>query len=315
MTNLYNFDPFTGVTAGIRLVLDGINPRNQQPTPPHIAAGPAFVTTDKSWRHPPLDRNGRLHEASLQLIEPISGAKPFEVLVPRHAQESNLYCFVDSSIPQGVKLKAKPEEVRARFAVETSEQVRTVIWDKMSQTFLLEFKEESAQADVWYENGYIARLARRGDCIVQISLNASEIAKERVWQFEDQISELKDGIEADTKRRHGIIAGTIRLLRTTSDRGAQDKFVDFLVGQIPQLTERLRDEIRLELLSKKHPLAGNFLFGWATNVVQLKQSSPEASRLRAKADARKRARADEERERREALKGPTGGGGGQKKRK
>jgi hypothetical protein len=309
--NLFTFNPFSGISAGIHLVLNGTNPRNNRPVPLHIACGPAFVAVETGWKHPTLDRNGRLHQASLHYIEPLSGAKSFEVLVPMHEQETKLYCLVDSIIPKGVKLKSKPEEVRARFALETSEGVRMVIWDKMTQSYLLEFSADGDEVDIWYETGHIARIVRRGGSIIQIPLTATEIAQERVWQFEDQISGLQDGVEADQKRRHGIIAGSVRLLRNTSDRDAEDRLVDFLVEQIPHLTEGLRTEIRSVLLAKGHSSAGDFTLGWPTNVVQLK---PKSSDGKARSAARKRLRAEEDRARTMATKGASGGGGGKKRK-
>jgi hypothetical protein len=129
MSNLFTFNPFSGIAAGIRLVVNGVNPRNQRSVPPHIACGPTFVAVDHGWKHLSLNRTGRLMAASLRYIEPLSGAKPFETLVPRHEQEKNLYCLIDSSTPRGVKLKVSPEVVRARTAVELSEETRLVIWD------------------------------------------------------------------------------------------------------------------------------------------------------------------------------------------
>lgn len=305
MMNLYTFSPFTGIDAGIRLVRDGVNPRNNRPVPPHIAAGPAFVAVEKDWQHLPFDRNGRLRSASLHLIEPISGKKPFEVLVHQHRQESRLFCFIDSSIPKGVKLKIKPEEVRARHAVEVSEGARLVIWDNMTQTYFFEFSAENAEVDIWYETGHIARLVRRGEQIIEIPLTAFEIAKERVWQFESQLETLNPSVEADQKRRHGIIAAALRLLRVTSDHGAEDVYVDFFVDEIPHLTERLREEIRSVLLEKQHLLAGNFLPGWTTNVVQINKKAGDG---RTQSQARKRLRAEKDKSARLAARGPGKGG-------
>jgi hypothetical protein len=312
-TNFCTFNPFTGITAGVHLVTDGVNPRNQRLNPPHIACGPAFVAVEKSWKHPPLDREGRLREASLHQIEPISGGKTFEVLVPRHGEENRLFCLVDSTIPKGVKLKVRPEDVRVRRAVEVSEGARMVIWDSMSQTYLVEFSADNAEIDIWYETGFIARLVRRGDAIVQIPLTATEIAQERVWQFEGQLKTLNSSVEADMKKCHGIIAATVRLLRHTSDRWAEDVYVDFLVEQIRYLTEGLREEIRMVLLTKHHHLAENFLPGWTTNVVPLKPKPSGDGKARSQ--VRKRLRAEEDRQRTFANKGPSGGGGMKQKRK
>jgi len=304
-TNLYTFNPFTGVSVGIPLILDGVNPRNNRPVSPHIACGPAFVAIENRWQHPPLDRHGRLREASLHLIEPLSGAKPFEVLVPQHGQEGNIYCFVENTIPRGMKLKVKPEEVRARFAVQLSANVRMVIYDKVTQSYLLEFSADNAEVNIWYETGHIARIVCRGDSIVQIPLTPVEITKERIYQYEEQFLDLKDELEADQKRRHGIIAGALRLLCVTNDCDAENLLVEFLVEQIPYLTERLREQIRFVLLEKRHPLAGNFLPGW-TNVVSLR-TTQSTSDGKAKALARKRVSSDQDRIARLAAKGSSGG--------
>lgn len=311
--NLYTFNPFSGISAGISLIRNGVNPRTNRPVPPHIACGPAFVAVENSWKLQHLDHNGLLYEASLHRIEPPSGAKPFEVLVPKHGQETKLYCYVDTAIPKGIKLKEKLEEVRARHAVETSDEVRLVIWDKMTQRYLLEFGTNGAEVDVWYETGHIARLVRRGDALVQIPLSATEIARERIWQYEGQIETLNPSVEADQKRRHGIIAGAVRLLRIMSNREAEDLLVDFLIEQIPHLTERLREEIRGVLLAKGHLLAGNFFPGWTTNIVQLK-SKVASDDTKSRSQARKRQRAEEDRARTFATKGASNGGGVKKRK-
>lgn len=319
MTNLYTFNPFTGITAGIRLVLDGVDPRTQRPTAPHIAVGSRYVAVDKFWKDVSLDGVGRLHDVSLHTVHLHSGAKSFPVLIPQHPKETKLYCYIDPTVPKGVKPWVNPQDVRARFGIGTMRGVKPVVSDNFTQTFFLEFEEEDSQVDIWYETGHIARLVRRADELVEIRLTAKEIAKERTWQFQKQMEELHDDDGVTMKCRHGIIGGAIRLLRLTHDHGAQDELVDFLVDQLPNLTLSLRNEIHSLLKAKGHLFAGNFLPGWTSNVVQLKSVSAVegGAAKRAAHIAQKRQKAAVESVRSQDRKGSSNGGSGkqQKQRK
>lgn len=313
--NLYTYNPYVGVTSGIKLFTNAVNPRTGRIAPPQIQCGGGFIAAEKQWNHLPLDRNGRLMAASLHQITPISGGKPFEVLVPWHRGSTMLYCYVESIPPAGVKPRVRPEEVRARYLMQATDGVRVILQDQVSQSFLLEFSQDGDEVDIWYENGHISRLAREAGRIVTLRLQPEEIAELRVEQLNEQLAEMKGGVEVDNKRRYGIIAGAVRLLRIVNDHAAQDVFVNFLLEQQTHLTSQLRAEVRALLLEQGNPFAGNFLVGWTPNVVQLRSSLSEEEReRRAAAEKRRlenRARRDAECQ---ARKGANGGGGGGKNR-
>lgn len=310
-SNLFTFNPFSGVSEGIRLVANGVNPRNQRRLPLHIACGAAFVAIEQGWKHPPI-RHGLLHEASLHLIEPANGNHSFNVLVPRNEGSKRLYCFVDSTVPAHIRSRVTGEMVRARTCVVMQGQARMVAYDHVVQSYLVEFSDEDDQLDVWYESGAIGRLVRRGNQIVSIRLTPSEIARERIEQFEAQFAESAN-VEFDIRRRHGIIAGAVRLLRYTTDRNAENELVDFLVDQLPHLTERMRAEIRELLLVKNHPFAGNFLAGSSMGNIVVLPTDPDSAARRAKAAQRRRDRSDADRELRLSMRGKGGGSDGKKK--
>jgi hypothetical protein len=306
--NLYTFNPFSGVTTGIQMTTDALSPRGQT-LPDHIMVGNrGFIQLEKNWRHPSYARGTRLFEASLALISAASGTE-FEVLAPRNQYSNKLYCFVDPAMPAGTRLRANPEEVNAWIYQVATDGVRIVMFDKFVGAYLVEFEADGDEIDIWFQNGYIARLLRQGDVIVSADLSASEIAGERVYQMQDQIDSLKLSEEIGMRRCHGIIGGATRLLAVTRDRSAQDVYVDFLSGYLKHMTDRLRSEVRQVLLQLKHPYAGNFADGWAGNVVAMPERGDDAqagAQKLAAAKARKAKKAAEDRALREKMRGGFG---------
>lgn len=301
--NFYTFNRFNGLAVGVTLIRDGVNPRTMRPLPPHIMCGGSFIAAEQHWTSAPA----LLYEASLHEIKPASGARPFEVLVPRHRQGTKHYVFVDSRSPRGMKQKVTGDEINARSGVEKTSGVRLVLGDRLTGSYLLEFGEAGDQVDLWHADGSISRLVLQDGAVQQVPLTLVEMAKLRIAQFEDQIAELN--FETEIPRYHGIIAGATRLLRHAPTRAVEDILVDFLSDQVGEpITDRLRADIRSILLASGHPFAGTFAPAmYAGNVVRFapKEGAGEA---KAAALARKRQRAEEERARRLALRGASGGG-------
>ncbi len=288
--NLFSFNPFSGVTAGIQLITDGVSSTGRV-LPDHVMIGNCgFIQVEKNWRNVPLAAGKRLFDASLKLITPNKGSS-FEVLAPRGPHFDKLYCFVDSIIPAGMKLQAEPEEVNAHVQEVVSGEARLVMFDRFCGSYFLEFSDENDEVEIWYQNGHIARLVRRGDQVVSVPLSVQEIAQKQEWQLRSCISELDSNRGYDVRRLHGILGSAIRLLRAARDRSVQDIYVDLLVDEIGNMTDRLRTEARNVLLSLGHPSAGNFADDWGINVVPLcgKKNIPaEAKAKRAKRAARDR---------------------------
>lgn len=306
--NLYTFNPFTGVNAGIQLTSGALGPRGQT-LPDHLMVGNSgFVQIEKNWHHPPYARGNRLFEGSLVTISAASGAE-FEVLAPRNQYSRKLYCFVDPTVPTGSKLRANPEQVNAWVQQMATDGVRIPMCDKFSGAYLVEFADDGNEIDIWFQNGHIVRLLRQGDEIVSAPMSATEIAKERVYQLEEQIEALDLSDDAGMRRCHGIIGAATRLLSVTRDRSAQDVYVDFLTDQLKHMTDRLRLEVRQVILRLNHPFAGNFANGWAGNVVAMPKRDEESqagAKKRAEAKARKAQRAEEDRALRQKMRGDSG---------
>ncbi len=311
-TNLFTFNPFTGLTAGVALTMNAIGSRGQS-LPPHVMCSGNFLAVEKGWQHPPLDRTGHLQAASVYLIEPQHGGKPFSVLVPKNVHSDALYVHVVNNKPEHVKLLHRPDDVCAWSMITVQGDIDLILQSKQSMEYFIGFHSEGDEVSLWYPTGHIARLVRRGDEVVSVPLTAREIAEERVYQLQSQLEEVLEEDAVSTKRRHGILWGGLRVLRTVSDRKAQDVWVDFFTDQLQYMNDHLREAIRAELLKKAHPFAGNFLPGWSENVVSLHSAKPSAGK--AAALAKKRDRADKDRDLRAAMRGGQGGGGNQQKKK
>lgn len=213
--NLFTFNPFSGVMTGIHIIEDAMGPRGQQ-LPPHVMVGNTggFVQLEKSWRHPPLARGGRLMDASLIQID--THHSSFEVLGPRNPHSSKLICFVDTTPPNGVKLRVDPDRVKAWAQLVATDGVRVVTSDKFVGCYLIEFAESGDEIDLWFQNGHIARLVRQGDGIVSVPLSPEHIVKERVEQLQEQLHNLDLNDEQGMRRCHGILAGAFVFCRCSA---------------------------------------------------------------------------------------------------
>jgi len=311
-SNLHTFNPFSGLVPGIRLKVDGVDPNNQKPRPEHIPVGEWFIAVDRKWHRPAL-KDGRLLEAGLRTIEPLSGGKSFQTLVGRQTESGQLV-LIDLQTPAHIKRHVSPEEVNARFALECFGSVKIVMQHLYGGSALIEFFKEDGEVDIWSLDGMIYRLVMRAEKVIQISLTHSEIAKLRVEQFRTQINGLDLNMATDIKRCHGIIAGVTRLLRYTNDTKSQDILVNFLVEQIgPNLADGLRVEIRGILLRMNHKLAGSFVaMAYGDNIVPFKSVDYQAESIqqRALTSARREVSRRVRDKNCQEMKGSSSGGGG-----
>lgn len=300
--NLFSFNPYSGVTMGIRPVIDQFDMMKRTLRPPHVACGNAFVSINNRWD--PELREGLLLDATLRLISPAE-RRPFEVLDVRPAQATHLYLIVEPNRSgPGVKTKVTADMVNAIAQVEVGDGVRIVLSDVRSGQTFLEFHKDNGVAFVWSPDGLIYRFCREGAHIVHRPLTAVVMADLRIAQFRERVKSLDRSQPDQLRRYHGVVFGAIRLLRFTRDPEARDVLVEFLIEQIgPNLTDRIREEIRLILLDQGHPNACMFL-----SLEFVSTTEPVRCGARRKPTAKRVARSNKDREERMLRRGPASGG-------
>lgn len=297
--NLFTFNPFVGMSPGIVLDRTVVSGRTGRLVPPQITCGSSFIGIDNRWQHPPLTADGRLYEAAVTVIEP-HGKKPFPVLTPRHVGSSQVYCLVDTTLPPRVTLRQSPAVVRARFGLEISAGVETLLADASTQQYFLAFTTPDAEVEVWYASGYLSCLRRQGEQVVSVMLSPDEMVARRIAQSDDELQGLVGSTVTDQKRRHGVVAGMIRLLSVFKDRAAVDLLADFLREYRADCTTRMCQNIEAALRPQHHPLVSYF----RTDLVVTGQPTLEAPQ-KVRTRDRKARKAAFDAVHRQLMRGPT----------
>ncbi len=285
MMNLYTYNPFTGIVLGMQVELHGMNPRNQRSLPPHVSCGAMFVGLDTSLPAPPI-KDGLINSGSLRLVEPMNSNVCFHTLVQLYQGEKNVFVQFNQRQPHNIRLHYNPETINAWWMGEANHGAQVIVGDRRAGEYFVEFPRDGAEFVVWYINGHISRVVRRGDTVVEMPFTPIEIARMRIDQVLDSLAEMS---VSDVSRRNGVMNAILRLLSVTSDQGAFDEYVDFLVDQRQGMSGGLAAAVRAELLRHHHPFAGHFIEGWSTNVVSIKRGpKPRRDNDRSEEDRRLR---------------------------
>ena len=298
-TNLFSFNPFQGLTAGFVLQVNKFDQRRGTILPAHVLCGEGFIQVEKSWK--PTLKDSRLFEATLRMVTPLQG-KPFRVI--DQGNSTSIYLQVTMATPAGISPKASANVVNAIGKTTVSEGVQVVMYDNLTPDSILEFVDDGAHVEIWAATGAVYRFRRHGLDIVQEHLTFEQMAGLRVVQLNEQIVTLDLNNSDHVRKYHGIVGGAVRLLQYAQDRKAREVLIDFLVQQNgPNLTMRLRDNIRMLLLGYKHPSSCMFVEGYDKPFLETKETCG-----RRKPTAKKVLRAQQDRERRAQMKGASSGG-------
>ncbi|HEY0964173.1 MAG TPA: hypothetical protein VGE31_00025 [Candidatus Paceibacterota bacterium] len=300
-SNLFSFNPFSGVSAGITPVTDLYDFKRQRLRPAHIACGDQFIQIDNTWQAPPY-REGKLFEANLRTIAP-PGKRAFEVVSQKQSTIDALYLFVDTTIEaEGVRSRITADMVNATAQIEITDGVRIVMHDVLSGKAFLEFHKEGGTVFLWTPDGWIYRLIRENGEIKNRPLRPVEIAEMRTAHFREILRGMNHLLPEQLRRCHGIISSAVRLLRYTRDAEARDVLVDFFLEQSgPKMTDRIREDIRIILLEVGHENACMFLSP------EYASGDSKACCSRRKPSQKRLARSTHDRELRQQMRGPSGG--------
>ncbi|MEK7462550.1 MAG: hypothetical protein AAB618_03165 [Patescibacteria group bacterium] len=308
MAYLYNFNPLTGLSAGILMSIGSPMPNNpSRIAPPHLRVDSAgFIGVNTRWQHARFV-SGKLMRSSLTVIEPVNG-RSFKVFdAPRPDDDFISLIFVDVSTPKN--MTRRPDaDVTAWMGIR-GQGFQTLISDKTTGAALLQC-EPDASIELFQFDGSVHLLSVVKGKVSTVPLTQKQMAHLRVEQFEEQISSFDLSLERDIRRLHGIIAGALRLVPVVKDKMALNVLVDFFTKYQLELTDNLRKQVRWALTDAGHEAAATFLDGFeAVNVVRLNSDGPAK---RAVSEKKKRERAELDRQRTYATKnGGRGNGGGQ----
>jgi hypothetical protein len=307
--NMFTYNPYTGLKAGVQLVIGQPIPNNSgKIAPPHLRCGDGFIAVNTRWSNPAIE-NGRLMAALLTKIEPY-GKKPFNIFDQPTAGEKDTFILLDPSVPKGMKPRFDANTINAWSGI-MGESIQVLMVDPMTgQAFVrcMGF----ADVEFYLPDGVVHKLYIESGKVEIAKLLPKEMAQLRVEQYESQIEQLDSDNEQHMRKYHGILAGALRLVRAVKDADAREVMVDFLVDHQAHMTTALRADVRNALLAVRHPASSNFLEGYdGANVVILPNQQVAASRT--ERYRRRAARAEADRALRAEMRG--GSNGGTKKHK
>lgn len=301
--NCFTFRPFDpkGLSSGVRLV-----PHRERGKDKMVLwIGDHYISADTFEPKSPNFDGNMVDSAELRQIDNKNCV--FSKLSSNETRTRLV--FIDLvSTPPGVKRRLDPSKIRAWVGFYT--YANLVAYHSGSGRALVEFSKEGQSCLAFDFDGVIHRLVYRDGDVVIDPLLPVEMARERVRLARDQIAKHLE--EGAINRVHGTAGSMHRLFGLAKDPAAKEEFIQLFLDYADQLPGAMRQDLNV-LLSRQGDLrAATFGAGYGGNVVSLdsaRNKGPKDPEARKRAQQKRQARIERDKEYRAKMKTASGGGG------